>query len=456
MPEVPKIVHDRLRAGLPGGTVPEAPHPDPDVLTAFAEQALSAAEREGVLQHLARCGDCRELVALSIPPMESSAQPVAAEESESLVSASRADENAGRRRSWFAWPGLRWAALAAGLIVAGGILLIHPGKPHAVPAAKQQAASTVTQHEETIIAKKQAPAPENALNAINSEKKPAPAEQSFRRDKESEFAYSAAAPEKGVSADGQVKTRAAAKDLAVGAAGGAAVSAAPTSPAPAPQVPTASEAVEVTAASGPVTTEKAQNALPPTARELSDLPLSGRQVSDLTITKAKAAKTESNAPSSLQQSESLDKKQVPTDTTAQPQRSATGMSTAGTYMRPNADKGDLLQRAGHPAQWAIHGNELQRSLDAGLAWKTVLHSDRPLLCYAASGNDIWAGGSGGNLFHSANGGVTWSQVYPSAQQQTLSDDVTHIDIYSPSQVALFTSNHQSWSTADGGKTWEKQ
>ena len=61
MPEVPKIVHDRLRAGLPTGTGPEGPHPDPDVLTAFAEQALSAAEREGVLQHLARCGDCREI-----------------------------------------------------------------------------------------------------------------------------------------------------------------------------------------------------------------------------------------------------------------------------------------------------------------------------------------------------------------------------------------------------------
>ena len=132
------------------------------------------------------------------------------------------------------------------------------------------------------------------------------------------------------------------------------------------------------------------------------------------------------------------------------------MSTAGAYMRPNADKGDFLQRTGHPAQWAIHGNELQRSLDAGVAWKTVLHSDRPLLCYAAGGNDIWAGGSGGNLFHSANGGVTWSQVYPSAQQQTLSDDVTHIDLSSPSQLVLSTGNHQSWSTADGGKTWEKK
>ena len=462
MPEVPKIVHDRLRVGLPGGTVPEAPHPDSDVLTAFTERALSAAEREGVLQHLARCGDCRELVALSVPPMESSAQPVAAEESESAVlAAGRPDGKAGGQGSWFAWPGLGWAALAAGIVVAGGILLMHPGKPSAVPEAKQ-AASTVPRPEETTVAKQEAPVPNNALNEKRAEKKPAPAERAFSRDRESKLAdresklaNPAARPAKETIARGQIETGTAGKDLV---AGGGAFGATPPRPAPAaPVPPPSSETVEVTAASGPVTTEEARSDLSAIGRQVSDLKANGRPMSDVTtISKAKAAKTESNAPSSLQ-SESLDKKQVTTtETTAQQQRSAAGMSTTRANMRPNADKVDFLRPAGHPAQWALHGNELQRSLDAGVAWKTVLHSGRPLLCYAAGGNDIWVGGSGGNLFHSANGGVTWSQVYPSAQQQTLSDDVTHIDIYSPSQLVLSTSNHQSWSTADGGKTWEKK
>ena len=130
------------------------------------------------------------------------------------------------------------------------------------------------------------------------------------------------------------------------------------------------------------------------------------------------------------------------------------MTTTAANLRPNA--GDFPQPAEHPAQWAIHGNDLQRSLDSGVAWKTVLHSDRPLLCYAAGGNELWAGGKGGDLFHSANGGVAWNQVHPSAQDQTLSADVTHIDLYSPSQIVLFTSNNQSWSTVDGGKTWAKK
>jgi hypothetical protein len=444
MPEVPKIVHERLRAGLPGGTVPEAQHPDPDVLTAFAEQALSAAEREGVLQHLARCGECRELVALSVPPMESTAQPVAAEESEAPVSvASNARGETGGHRSWFAWPALRWAALAAGLVVAGGILLIHPGKPSAVPEAKQQAASTGTQPEETIVAKNAAPTP--AVEANNTEKKPAPAERAFDRDKESKLAYPAATPAK-VMARGQSETRAADKDLA-GPAMGAAFGAAPAKPAPAPPGRASADAFEVNGAATAAKTEGTRNDL-----SVSEL----RAAAPMIISKAKAATTESNEPSALQRSESLDAKQVTTDTTARQQRAGGGMSTVGADMRPNAGKAYFPQPAGHPAQWAIHGNELQRSLDSGAAWKAVLHSNRPLLCYAAGGNDVWAGGKGGNLFHSANGGVTWSQVYPSAQQQTLSGDVTHIDIYSPSQVSLFTSNNQSWSTTDGGETWEKK
>ena len=48
MSEVPKIVHHRLRAATPAPDPLERAHPDADLLTAFAEQALPASEREGV------------------------------------------------------------------------------------------------------------------------------------------------------------------------------------------------------------------------------------------------------------------------------------------------------------------------------------------------------------------------------------------------------------------------
>src|SRR5260221_2821899 len=113
MTDVPKIVHDRLRAALPGrilpgGAEPEQVHPDADLLTAFAEQALSATERDGVLQHLALCGDCRDVVALALPAADLVAAPIASETDGLQTTASR---SRGPHKLSFAWPTLRWAAL---------------------------------------------------------------------------------------------------------------------------------------------------------------------------------------------------------------------------------------------------------------------------------------------------------------------------------------------------------
>src|SRR5882762_11218420 len=106
MTEVPKIVYDRLGAALP-----EQAHPDADLLAAFAEQALLATERDGVLQHLALCGDCREVVALALPAADL-APPRIADEDGVRTTVSRAGAPAPHKLS-FAWPSLRWAALAA-------------------------------------------------------------------------------------------------------------------------------------------------------------------------------------------------------------------------------------------------------------------------------------------------------------------------------------------------------
>ena len=56
MDQLPKIVQQSLR-----GTAKPAIHPDPDLLTAFAERSLNDRERSHVLQHLADCADCRDV-----------------------------------------------------------------------------------------------------------------------------------------------------------------------------------------------------------------------------------------------------------------------------------------------------------------------------------------------------------------------------------------------------------
>jgi hypothetical protein len=128
---------------------------------------------------------------------------------------------------------------------------------------------------------------------------------------------------------------------------------------------------------------------------------------------------------------------------------------------------------GHRVTWVITGGVLQRSPDSGQSWQDALRADHPLLCYASHDEDVWAGGLAGTLFHSADGGVTWVQVQPSIKAQQLSSDVTHIDVRridvrgnvrsddhggvrGPVEIVLSTSNGEIWSSADGGRTWEKK
>src|ERR1700686_515503 len=132
MNELPKIVYDRLRARPEHDRVAQQ-HPDADLLAAFSEQMLSASEREGVLDHLALCEDCRDAIALTLPPSEAAAVSVPVEtERDRAISISPAKkEKEKEKKNWpprFAWPNLHWAALAAGVAVLASFLVLHPRK----------------------------------------------------------------------------------------------------------------------------------------------------------------------------------------------------------------------------------------------------------------------------------------------------------------------------------------
>src|SRR5579872_318941 len=94
MERVPQIVSERLKTAAPA-----VEHLDADVLTAFSERSLPQTERKAVLEHLARCGECREIVALALPasePTQQIARPAYG--------------------GWLTWPVLRWGLIAAGLV----------------------------------------------------------------------------------------------------------------------------------------------------------------------------------------------------------------------------------------------------------------------------------------------------------------------------------------------------
>ena len=73
MEPLPKLVRQRLQATAKAGV-----HPDPDLLACFAERSLSESERVPVLEHLANCADCRQILSFSLPPLEPQPAAVAA------------------------------------------------------------------------------------------------------------------------------------------------------------------------------------------------------------------------------------------------------------------------------------------------------------------------------------------------------------------------------------------
>jgi hypothetical protein len=438
---VPTIVHNRLQAAemkpaLPGQTAPEQAHPDADVLTAFAEQALSATERDGVLEHLARCGDCRELVALALPAADIGGARIAVESDADRATGSRAESPAPHKLNFawpaLAWPTLRWAALAAGVAVAAAVLLVHPGKvnqavlpsaQHAAvpaasgpqiatsPAASSSVAAPLTD-QFAVLAKTEEPQPKPELRASKKLKAgqavtpPHPTEYGMlladnKKDSGQADKPSAALPAESFAND--ASTRRGATET-VGVSGAAAA----VAPAP-------------SAAGGLM----ARNEMP-------------------AIQKAKPALQEMGA----------DERQK----TQAAAVSGTAGSQARNVMSMSAAKltSSASPALAHTASWAITAGVLQRSLDSGQSWQDALRADHPLLCYASHDQDVWTGGQVGTLFHSANSGMTWLQVQPSIKALPLSSDITHIDVHGPAEVVISTSNHEIWSSADSGKTWAKK
>src|SRR5258708_1860864 len=100
-------ISNTLRQRLASRPAPQV-HPEADMLAAYVEQALPAAERDQIVRHLADCAECREVAALSFP-MQPDTQT--------------APRLPAGRSLW--WIGLRWASLAATVVIVAALAIKH-------------------------------------------------------------------------------------------------------------------------------------------------------------------------------------------------------------------------------------------------------------------------------------------------------------------------------------------
>lgn len=490
MPELSNLLRQKLGEAQNGN----GNHPDADTLTALTEQLLPAAERQQVLAHLSACGQCREVFALSQPQLsESVTQPVI-----------KPAPVSGWRKLFTPTFGL--AATAAAMAIIAVVMLV-PQKtsrqsqptPEAKAAQPAPQPNVATEPQSNASAPAQ-PAVDNALAD-----RATASDQKRESENESRDASAAAAPP--AKAKNAPVSLAAANNKDVIARQPAATankSAAPQPvltaglrkqdfvntgrifaanntdnfsdvsnanglPAsPAPQV-SASEAAFVAGNQGKITifedipANLASNKTnlrvmtPPPAPEHFSCPMckavekKARNVWRRIPGTTPAINTNALALSAMggqgKFSSQLQKEQ-PAEMAAAPEKPA----NVDGLQRFEALSGRSMANAYTDSTtplWKVLGGKLVKSAGLGQWEDAYPGASFQFSVVNARGNEVWAGGTNASVIHSRDGGATWEvpKLGDAASGSVLSI------LVNGNTVLVKTSDNQSWSSSDGGKSW---
>ena len=387
MAEVPRIVRERLSEQVAAGE-----HPDANLLSAFAERALTEPERAQLLDHLSRCADCREVVALAAQSQV---------EEEQLVPAAVPAAQAARR-SWWRSPVIHWSALTAAALV----VMIAVGERMRLRPEHSASAPAIARHE--LSEKQIASAPATAPAPSEQKKSQKLAARTRRR------AQAFNAP----NAMGAVSGRklASGKTAAAGSAGIVAQNLPPPPAAP-PMKPHANADAAATTTDGPAFESANEQARAKAA------PAPSATVGGIVGGAAAAPVPKSEATILLQR----------------PGANFTRRAFLGPRWSVS-DSGALQRSFDGGRSWK------EVAVAEGVSFRAV----------AVVGTEVWAGGSGGALFHSADGGEHWARVRVQVNDRTPSGDIVRIEFADAQNGVVTTSTGETWTTSDAGATWRWQ
>jgi Photosynthesis system II assembly factor YCF48 len=468
MQNVPKIVRERLKVPTPAVN-----HPDADVLTAFSERSLPELERDIVLEHLARCGECREVVALALPASEA-------------VQIAPSPSSSG----WLAWPTLRWAFVAAGIIVVSslGVLRYQRQSRSSTMAYKVPAAAVA----DTEAQNQPVPTPAAPKAAEERDKAEVPSRLVSRNEdqKASKHDTSSGSARPDVSNAPVIPSSTGANAVHGALAYGprlanqqlqqnSNLAFQTQAPAAAPpplvrqrrgdevsanaQVPAASQMAAVQSESVQVASPaQNQDALVLRSKSIPLQPLDGGSA-ETTVSQAEPGTTV------LKGSVKLPGGTAPSEVAgaiARAPNTSWTISSDGGLQR-SFDQGttwqDVNVTSNNSVGGAVGGPKLDvaakaspvKAKDAAVTFKKEVVAPT-FRAVAANGADVWAGGSAGLLYHSTDAGANWSRVVPAASGAILAGDVIALDFPDPQHGRISTSTAEVWITADAGQTWQKQ
>jgi hypothetical protein len=480
MPEFSNLLRQRLMAQQIKEDSAAPVHPDADTLTAFSEQLLPDAERRQVVTHLAGCAGCRDIVALSRPELAvPEAQPMFTPAAVPLW------------RRLFK-PAFAFGGAMAAMAVVAVLVLQHP---HPASTGQQS-------NQEARVMPAPAPAAPEQQNSVPqpisgnpSDAVQPQAPQSFAGNQpgltvnkaHADVATSRIAAGTVQPLDSMIPAKTSAAPITAKTS-----AAAPVQPALTAGVQKQDYLNNAFFESSPAAVALKQNGLPsaPAARNLStetklaanagqiasayDIPANTAR-SDLRLLtppprehssmfdKIKTAGQHSIFHARLAapaiKSNSLGFSAMNTKPGSELQKDQPAeMAAAPSIAAQGAQQHALASRALSPSSfasadisaplWKIAAGKLFRS--TGSEWEEAYPgASFQFTAVTPHGNEVWAGGSQATLIHSRDAGVHWETA---KLGDAASGAIVSI-VFLGSNVQVRTSDNQSWSSADGGKTW---
>ena len=462
MEQLPKIVQQRLHATASAGV-----HPDPDLLTAFAERSLHERERTHVLQHLGQCADCRQVVALAMPEM---VEP-------SPTSAPT---------WWFSWPVLRWGALAACVVVVSAAVTLHYGRTESTERVVAPSTPAPTAPAPTALAPPESSALESQLPQQLDQKLAAktPPPSPFQSDRDQLTAGKLAKQREDTAARSAAMPPATNNFESAGVGGRLAENGPQRSGQMGinqgvinqlkrqPNEQTKDQQSLPTAQADAIKTEELKSANKPATVPMEGMAASAPAPAPAAESKSGDKEAQAKAPSENPGSAFGGVAETVT-VEAQATQVQTSQASVSRAKKPRKESRQQVQSAAAAEQnlpiagrnvanmttpsWTLSPDgAVQRSFDSGKTWQTIPVAGNVVFrALAANDADVWAGGAAGALYHSSDAGEHWTQIKPVADGKPLAADILTVQFSDAQHGSLTTADHETWTTGDAGLTWHK-
>ncbi len=441
---IPKSLREALSRQAVRG-----PHPAADQLTAYAERSLSEKEESAVIGHLATCAECREVVFLAHSAYEAPQKPVIVYE---------------RRSMW------RWAMPATALLAfaIGFVVLLrneNPKVPQSAQVTKQAQQVQPANEQATDKIEKAAP-PSAATTAPTASAAkattsvPARSGTKAKAEEKRALASTTALPVVTPRAENSPRNLAMAAPMtpivaqpgAGSSVAGKILNRAAMAPPAAPPLSMASgQMADADQNTNALSVQSLQLGGPsPRQNQATKGVAASTTPADVVSTEMTAAAVP--APPTLRR---RDETKLPEERRAEGQFQAFATNSIELDAAPQKQQRNAFSRMALTV-WRISSDgHLERMMQN--QWHRALGSvQKSFRTVAYLGTHVWAGGSGPELYHSADGGDSWNTLKVKTEDTELRGAMQSIKATDEKHVAIIADDGSVWVTNDGGTTWTKQ